>query len=228
MSSTSVAGPGVWPPQYDHVVVVTTENHNYDQIIANPQAPFINTLANGGALLTNYTALIHPSQPNYLALLVGSTFGVTADVPVTETGPMLATILAGACKTFLGYVEHPATSFDHNPWESFPGNPNVEQDFTTFPWANLASLPTVSVVAPNINDDMHNGTIQQGNTWLQANLGSYAQWAQANNSLLVVVWDQNGAETGIPVEPSNQVAAILYAPTLLLAPSILPTTTTTC
>ena len=61
-------------PAYSHIVVVVEENHNYDEIIGNTaQAPFINSLAAGGAVLSNFDALTHPSQPNYYALYAGST-----------------------------------------------------------------------------------------------------------------------------------------------------------
>ena len=67
-------------PAYSHIVVVVEENHNYDEIIGNTaQAPYINGLAAGGALLSNYDAVAHPSQPNYFALYAGSTFGTTDD-----------------------------------------------------------------------------------------------------------------------------------------------------
>ncbi|MBN9563864.1 MAG: hypothetical protein J0H14_24540, partial [Alphaproteobacteria bacterium] len=192
-------------PNYDHIVVVMMENHDYNEIIGNAQAPYINNLAAGGALLTNYTAITHPSEPNYFALYAGSTFGISDDNHYSEPDPTLATILQGAGKTFTGYVEGGASSYDHNPWESFPEGFSVEKDFSTFPSAaNFASLPNVSFVIPNVNDDMHNGTIQQGDSWLQSNLNSYAQWAQNNNSLLVVVWDEGD------VSPNDQVAAILY------------------
>ena len=46
-------------PTYDHIVVVVEENHNYDEIIGDTaQAPFINSLAAGGALLSNFDAII--------------------------------------------------------------------------------------------------------------------------------------------------------------------------
>ncbi len=196
-------------PAYSHIVVVVMENHNFDEIIGNSQAPYINSLASSGALLTNYDAVTHPSQPNYYALYAGSMFGITDDNPHSVSGPDIATILQGAGKTFTGYVEHPNTSPDHNPWESFPEGTSVEADFSTFPTTNYAALPTVSFVIPNTTDDMHNGTIQQGDSWLQANMASYAQWAQANNSLLIVTWDENNDESGATVEPSNQVATIL-------------------
>ena len=53
-------------PAYDHIVVVMMENHDYSEIIGNTQAPYINGLAAGGALLSNYTAITHPSEPNFL------------------------------------------------------------------------------------------------------------------------------------------------------------------
>jgi hypothetical protein len=191
-------------PAYDHIVLVMFENHDYDEIIGNSQAPYINQLAAGGALLTNYTALAHPSQPNYFALYAGSTFGVTTDNQYTEPDPTIATILQGAGKSFTGWVEQNGVDFNHNPWESFPEGTSVEKDFAAFPSGNFASLPTVSFVTPNVNDDMHNGTVAQGDAWLQANLGSYAQWAKDNNSLLIVTWDEGD------ISPNNQVPAILY------------------
>jgi hypothetical protein len=191
-------------PAYDHIVVVMMENHDYSEIIGNTQAPYINGLAAGGALLSNYTAITHPSEPNYFALYAGSTFGVTDDNAHSEPDPTLATILQGAGKTFTGYIE-PASPAKHNPWESFPEGFTVERDFSTFPTGNnFASLPSVSFVVPDQNDDMHDGTIQQGDTWLQTNIDSYAQWAKTHNSLLIVVWDEGD------VSPNDQVASIFY------------------
>ena len=161
-------------PAYDHIVVVIEENHDYSEIIGNTEAPYINDLAAGGALLSNYTAITHPSQPNYFALYAGSTFGVTDNDAHSEPDPTLATILQGAGMTFTGYIE-PDSPAKHNPWESFPEGFTVEWDFSTFPTSdNFASLPSVSFVVPDQNNDMHDGTIQQGDTWLQTNIDSYA------------------------------------------------------
>ena len=38
-------------PPYDHIVVVVEENHALNEIIGSPQAPYLNSLANGGAVL---------------------------------------------------------------------------------------------------------------------------------------------------------------------------------
>src|SRR3984957_14362148 len=203
-------------PAYSHIVVAVEENTNYDEIAGNTAAPYINSLMAGGANLTNFRALTHPSQPNYFALYAGSTFGTTDDSSYTEPDPTLYTTLKGAGLTFTGYTETQGDGhdFNHDPWVSFPEGTSVQADFTSFPAlfpsGNYASLPTVSFVIPDDTTNMHSGTIAAGDSWLQANLSGYAQWAKANNSLLVVVWDENADESGGTVEPSNQVPAILY------------------
>lgn len=179
-------------PAYDHIVVVIMENRDFKSIIGNAlEAPYLNTLADKGTLLTNYTAITHPSEPNYFALYAGRTFGVIDDEDYVLHGPTLATILRKAGKTFTGYVEHPNSTDSHNPWTPFPEGEDVEQDFAAFPTTDFSKLPTVAFVIPNVDHDMHDGTIADGDTWLKANLDSYAQWAKANNSLLIVTWDED-------------------------------------
>ena len=200
-------------PNYSHIVVVVEENKNNDQITGNTaQAPFINSLMAGGASLTNFTAETHPSQPNYYALYAGSTFGIADDADGHSLpDPTLYTVLQNAGLTFKGYVDNSGTgnSSNHEPWTSFPEGRTVQTDFiTTFPSlfanGNYSSLPAVSFVIPNPQNDMHDGTVAQGDTWLQQNLGAYAQWALANNSLLVVTWDENDNEA------VNQIPTLLY------------------
>ncbi len=75
--STANAAAG----QYDHVFVVVEENHGFSDVIGNPAAPNLNRLAERYGLATNYYGITHPSEPNYVALLGGSTFGVANDNP---------------------------------------------------------------------------------------------------------------------------------------------------
>src|SRR6516225_9490859 len=69
--------PGVTPP--DHIVVVMEENHSFSEIIGSSQAPFINSLAQQGALFTQSFAIEHPSEPNYLDIFSGSNQRITND-----------------------------------------------------------------------------------------------------------------------------------------------------
>jgi hypothetical protein len=186
-----------------HVVIVIEENHGYSQIIGSPQAPFINTLASEGALFTNSYAITHPSQPNYLALFSGSTQGVIDDsCPHTFAAGSLESEMIAAGKRFTGYSEGlPSVGSEvcysglyvrkHAPWTDFSKDlPQYNQPFSDFP-TSFANLPRVSVIVPNLDNDMHDGTIQQGDSWLHQHLLAYANWARSNNSLLIVTFDED-------------------------------------
>jgi hypothetical protein len=195
-------------PSFDHIVIVIEENHGYSQIINSSSAPYINSLAKQGANFTNSYGVTHPSQPNYLALFSGSTQGVTNDnCPLTFSGDNLAHQLVGSTHTFTGYSESmPSVGYTgcssnslyyrkHNPWVDFTNvATSVNQPFTSFP-TTFDTLPTVAIVVPNQQDDMHDGTIQKGDTWLKNNIDAYAQWAKTHNSLLIVTWDEDNGQT---------------------------------
>jgi hypothetical protein len=66
-------------PHLDHVFIIMMENHAYNQILNNPNAPFIDGYAKQNNLGTNYFAVAHPSLTNYLETVGGSNFGVHAD-----------------------------------------------------------------------------------------------------------------------------------------------------
>jgi phosphatidylinositol-3-phosphatase len=74
-------------PRLDHVFVIMLENHNLTQIIGNSKAPYINYLGNEYNLATNYSAVWHPSLPNYLATIAGDYFGVSDDNASTISVP---------------------------------------------------------------------------------------------------------------------------------------------
>jgi hypothetical protein len=73
----SVAAQGT--PRYDHIFIIIAENHASQQIIGNSDAPNLNRLATTYGLATNFYGEAHPSQPNYIAILGGDTFGIHDD-----------------------------------------------------------------------------------------------------------------------------------------------------
>ncbi len=205
-------------PLPTHIVIVVEENHGYSEIIGSSQAPYINTLADEGASFTNSHAITHPSQPNYLAFFSGSTQGITDDsCPHTFSAANLGSELIAAKKTFIGYSEGlPSTGSTvctsgeyarkHAPWTDFSNVPSSDNvPFSKFP-TNYANLPTISFVIPDLLDDMHDGTIQQGDSWLQTHLQGYVTWAKTNNSLLIVTFDEDQGTT------TNQIATIFVGP----------------
>ena len=66
-------------PHYSHIVEIMMENQTYGTIIGNSNAPNLNALAARYGLATNYLGVTHPSEPNYMAAVAGSYFGVQDD-----------------------------------------------------------------------------------------------------------------------------------------------------
>lgn len=211
-------GTGTTPavPRPDHTVVVMMENRSYSDIIGAGTAPYINSLANTGATFTQSFGVSHPSEPNYLALFSGSTQGLTSDsCPHTYAGANLGAELIAKGLTFTGYSESmPSNGYTgctsgtyarkHNPWVNFSNVPAASNlPFSSFP-GSFSTLPTLSFVVPNLSDDMHDGTIAQGDAWLQQHLDAYAQWAKTHNSLLVLTWDEDDNSA------NNQIPTILF------------------
>jgi phosphatidylinositol-3-phosphatase len=204
------------------VVVVIEENHSYNDIIGSAQAPYINSLADQGALFTASFAVGHPSQPNYLALFSGSTQGISDDsCPHTFTTGNLGAQLIAAGLGFAGYSESlPTAGFTgcsagayarkHNPWGNFPSVPaSANQPWSAFP-TDYTTLPTVSFVVPNLMNDMHDGTIGEADNWLRTGLDGYVTWARTHRSLLIVTWDEDD------LSQANQI------PTIIVGASVKP------
>lgn len=210
-----------FPNKIDHIIIVIEENHSEKEIKGNPKAPYMNSLLKQGTYLSNYHAIEHPSQPNYLNLFSGSNQGVTNDaVPKRRfAASNLASSLLSHHYTFAGFSEDlPYTGFTgfsirrggyarkHNPWVNFSNVPKeVNQPLTKFP-KNFNQLPTVSFVIPNLSHDMHDGSIAEADQWLKSHLSAYVQWAKKNNSLLILTWDEDDNSE------KNKIPAIFVGP----------------
>jgi phosphatidylinositol-3-phosphatase len=189
-------------PRFAHIIVVVEENKSYGELVGPAAPPFLTALARSGAVLTQSYAITHPSQPNYLALFSGSTYGLTSDsCPHQFTGPNLGAALLAAGDTFAGYAESlPAVGYrgcrageyarKHAPWTDFTLPNTVNRPMTAFP-ADFRQLPSLAIVIPNLQDDMHDGSIAKGDDWLAAHLSAYRNWATSHNSLLVITTDED-------------------------------------
>jgi len=212
-------------PAFDHVFVIMMENHAYDEIIGNAQAPYINSLAGRFGLANDSFAVSHPSLPNYLAATGASTFGITTDcLTCFVSAPNIAVDrVEPSGRTWKAYMEdYPGGCFlgnsgeyaqKHDPFLYYDDiRTNPAECAKVVPYssfagdlASTAMTASYSWITPNLIDDMHDGTIAQSDTWLQQNvpviLGSPAWTTQ--NSLLVITWDEDdGSE-------ANQVPTLV-------------------
>ncbi len=204
-------------PRPDHIVIVVEENHGYGQIIGNSQAPYINALAKRGMLFTQSFGVTHPSQPNYLALFSGSTHGDTRnECPLQLSGENLASVLRAKGLSFASYAEslpeagalgcsYGAYKRKHNPSANWAGLEATLLPFGAFP-LDFAKLAVVTLVIPDQDHDMHDGSIADGDAWLEQNIEPYARWALAHNSLLIVTWDEDDSKG------DNRIATIFVGP----------------
>src|SRR5262245_60868789 len=162
------------PPAYAHIFFVIDENHGYSQVIGSSSAPYINSLANANGLATNAYAVAHPSLPNYLALIGGSTFGITSDCTTCWiNAPNLADSIESSGRTWHAYMESMTTPCQlsdgggyvqkHNPFVYFNDiRTTARCAANVLPYTRLATDLTSAATTPNfvwitptLCNDMH-------------------------------------------------------------------------
>ena len=241
-SATVRVVPGV-PARhlFSHAFVIVEENHSYDQIIGSASAPYINVLARSYGLATNYYAVSHPSLPNYLALVSGSTQGMTYDcADCSFNAPNLVDEFARRGVTWKAYLEGvPRPCYDlggagsaldwlrgnyyvrrHNPFMYF-------QDIATdparcnqvVPFEQLATdlqsdtVPDFVWITPNLAHDMHNGSVAAGDAWLAALIPTLLRSAAwRDNGAIFIVWDEGTTSEGCCGVSGGHVPLLVITP----------------
>ncbi len=91
---------------FDYSVTILMENNDLQTVLS--QGSFEATHANQYTLATGYSALVHPSEPNYVALLGGSTNGISANgvCCFTVQAPNLVDRLESAGLTWKAFAEN--------------------------------------------------------------------------------------------------------------------------
>ena len=216
---------------FSHVYVIVLENKAYGQIVGNADAPYLNELIARYGLAESYQAVAHPSQPNYLALVSGSTLGVGNNDPHDVTAPTVFDQLEQAGRSWRVYAENlppgcfPGATADggrdgpgtyvrkHNPAISFtgigssPARCSNIQDLTAFDPA----AADLEFIIPNLCHDMHDCSVIDGDAWLRTFvpriLGSPAF---QSGGALFITFDE-GSESA---DASNHIATIVVGPTV--------------
>ena len=182
-AAASNAGP---MQRYQHIFLIVMENSSYDDVIGSTDTPRISALASKYGLATNYWAVTHPSEPNYIAMIGGDTFGVHDDITYKTnaiTSPNLATQLEGAGLTWKSYQQSlpspgytgetyptnsPLYASKHNPFMNFLNTWPASQRQATLARivpdtqleSDLASdsVPDFSFISPDLCHDMHSSS----------------------------------------------------------------------
>jgi hypothetical protein len=227
LAPTPSSAPAI--PSFGHVFVILMENEESTSVIGSGAAPYINGLATKYGLATNYTAVSHPSEPNYLALWSGSTQGVTDDgVYNFVGGSTLADEIERSGRSWhvaaqnvpLGcYTGATASGGEdgtgtyarkHEPaisWTSVSGNPTRCANISDFTHFNPAT-GNFWFIVPNLCNDMHDCSIATGDTFLKGFMPTILASPAFANSLVVLTWDEGSTSTG----GGGKVATLVISP----------------
>jgi hypothetical protein len=199
-----------------HLFLVVMENREYDQVIGSGRAPYVDQLARDYAQADAFYAVAHPSLPNYLALIAGQTFGLREDCTACVfDAPTLADQLEARGKSWRSYQEDlPGPCFrgatagryalKHDPFLYFhPIRDDAARCADVVPLSRLGAdlaagrAPDLAFVAPNLADDMHDGSTAEGDRWLAAFVPALlASAAWRDGGVLVVTWDEGTTNKG--------------------------------
>jgi len=204
-------------PSYQHVIWIWFENHSYSDIIGSSSAPYFNQVASECGVATNYHNLSHPSLPNYVGgtsgLAVSSLKPFKSDCNPSKKCSGSGPSIFGQGETWKAYQESmpsncaPSNSGEyavrHNPPPYFTALTACSTNDVPYPQlaTDLASntLPAFSFITPNLIDDMHDGTIAQGDSWLSSNLPAIlaSQAYTSGTTAIFVTFDEGtGGKSG--------------------------------
>jgi phosphatidylinositol-3-phosphatase len=228
--SGSAQSAGPW-----RVLVVVLENHSYTEVAG--ASPYLGQLARECALASNYSAVSHPSLPNYLALTSGTTSGITSDC--TDCRISARSIFEQLGSDWRSYLESmPSAGYGaassgqyakkHNPAAYYapiaseyvrqavplgqPGSGALARDL------RQGRLKRFSLIVPNLCDDEHDCTIDQGDRWLRSwiplILASPA-YVSGHTALFITYDEGTGTDNRVytvAVSPSIRPGTIIRTP----------------
>jgi phosphatidylinositol-3-phosphatase len=217
-----------------HVMVVMMENKNYDQVIGQASQPYTNSLARTYGLASSSYAFGHPSLPNYLDLISGSNQGVTDDNPPSSHSfsgvATLADQLVGAGFRVKAYAENlPADprqdageyAVRHFPWAYFPDTKMPIADASALTSdLNSPDAPDFVWYTPNLINDEHDGTVQDGDAFLARFIPAVQAtgWYKAGGRI-IIEWDESDNDnTGINGSGGGHIPTIVVSEALRAAP----------
>ena len=207
-------------------MVVMEENKGYAATLGTCSAdPYYCSLASTYATYTGWHGVSHPSQPNYFAFTTGSTQGCTSDTCGAFAAPSLGSQLNAAGVSWTAYMESMPSACDtsnaggyvvkHDPFVSSSAITNCAAHVLPYPGASSiasalnASNPSFVWITPNLTNDMHDGTVQQGDAWLKANLAPVlaSSWFTNFNATVIVTMDEGDSGT------TNQIPTVVISST---------------
>jgi phospholipase C len=215
--------PAAVPGWDGSVFTIVMENKSRSEILGPRGPRFINALARKYAVAEGYhDAFVHPSEANYLWMAAGQNFGVLDDAdPIAhhlDSTSHLVDQIERAGLNWKAYQEgmgapcgltsHGRYAAKHDPfvyfndvngWDGTAFHPAVRCTNHVVDYSRLDvdlanhALPRYVFITPNLDHDMHDGSIEQGDAWLARELPKLlASDAFKRGGVIFLLWDEGG------------------------------------
>lgn len=221
-------------PAITKVMVIVVENHSLAQMEEHMPSTF--RFATEYAYATRYHAVAHPSLPNYLAMVSGSTHGISddrgPDVHVLpgqtvfdqalargKTAGVYADAMPGPCAR----RDDGTYAVRHNPWVYFPEGRAACEAYDV-PVSELGgdaaagALPNIGLLVPSLVHDAHDASLEEADSWIAERietLTSGPDW-DSGRLAIVVTADEDDRHAGNRV--LTVVGARYLQPTVVESP----------
>ena len=205
---------------FNRFAVIWLENTDYLKAAGDPNLSY---LAAMGITLSNYHAVTHPSQPNYMASVGGDYFGLGSDgfVALPSNISSIVDLLEDKGISWGEYQEHmPYSGFKgfawrnqhngandyvrkHNPLIMFDSVADNTQRLSciknlTMFYQDLSTnnLPQWLFITPNMTNDGHDTSVTTAGAWARGFLDPLMNDPNfMNNTLVLITWDENHTYT---------------------------------
>ncbi|KAI9304072.1 phosphoesterase family-domain-containing protein [Cunninghamella echinulata] len=210
---------------FDRVVIFIFENQDYDDVHADPYFGSLATKHNG-VELTNFFATTHPSQPNYISFISGSTSGTFLDFESNIDRKSIVDLLEAKGISWKSYQQGYTGNCDlsmrigkyarkHNPFISFTNVQNNPERCAKIVNSDQLDIdiskdqvPQFVFFTPDLDNDGHDTNLTFASNWFQGYLEPRITKSTLNkNTMFVSTWDE-ARNYLIP----NQIQTVLFGP----------------
>ncbi|CAF1316464.1 unnamed protein product [Adineta steineri] len=219
------------PLLFDHIFVLIMENRGHDQTLSSPAWQ---SIIHSSAWLTGMYAITHPSQPNYVSMMAGSTLNCKDNNYCSTNETTIIDLLNRAGVSWKSYQENytPLPTITspncndaielsnglyvrrHNPFMFSAAVRNnttecqkiVNADQLAIDLANQ-ELPQFSFYTPNIKNDAHDTDLIYAGNYLKNWLNIHLNDPNfMRGTLLIVTFDEDESNPG----QTNHIPALMW------------------
>jgi phosphatidylinositol-3-phosphatase len=197
----------------ERIAIIVMENKEYDEVVGSDEAPFFNELAATYSYSSGMFGIRHPSLPNYLAMLGGSTFGIDSNcTDCMVEGENVVDQMDEADISWKAYMEEmPAPCYledagqyvkKHNPFvyfDSIVNDDNCKENVV--PLTDLGGdidrgdVPRFLWISPGLCHDTHDCDIAAGDAFLEE-VVPHVLNALGPDGVLVITYDEGTTSEG--------------------------------